>query len=192
LVIEGAFNVEQGGDQLPLTTISSHCIENAEPCFVGEMAYFGNGVRTASVRCSGTTYVLELKPKHLEIILRRLPTFTQILCRQFTQRLKEANDILRELTAADSMQVEHVNFNSGEVIITQGSKADKLHLLIFGELEWLRDGELIDAAPIMDFIEPVAYFSDTAHFLTVRATGPTMTACTESADREAVIRNYRF
>ena len=190
LVIEGAFNVEQGEDQSSLTTLSSHCIDNSEPCFVGEMAYFGNGMRTASIRCSGTTYALEMRPPHLEIILDQLPTFTQILCRQFTQRLREANDTLCELNAATNMQIEHRNFDIGEEIIVQGDTADELHLLIFGELEWIKDGQIVESQTLMDFIEPDTFFTNTKYIHTVRSIGPTLTACMNINDKEAIVRNY--
>ncbi len=190
LVLRGAFVVEQQNNQLEQEAIASHCNEIDDPCFVGEMAYLGKGARTASVRSSGATFALELTPAHLEVILERFPTFTRILCQQFTARLKEANDILKKLTADHALHTSQYMAEAGEVIISQGEPSDKLYHLAFGTLQWEQDGQIIGGRTDFDFIEPGAYFADMPYPVTVRAKDMCCLVAIEHTPKEAVVRNY--
>lgn len=194
LALRGAFTVEQNSghteqDAAP-TIIASLCVDIDSPCFVGEMAYFGGGFRSASVRSSGATYTIELHPEHLEIILDKFPTFTRILCQQFTTRLKEANDELKQISAVNALRAEQLLVDEGDVIIQQGDSADKLYSLVFGTLRWEQDGQTIGGSMIQEFIEPGAYFSDGSYSVTVRATAPSCLAVIDKSSKEAVVRNY--
>jgi CRP-like cAMP-binding protein len=193
LILKGAFNVEQSSDKarhLPATTIATHWNEVNEPCFVGEMAYFADGFRTASIRSSGTTYALELQPAHLEVILEQLPTFTRILCRQFTHRLEEANKKLTELTAEDALQVEHLNLDAGTTLIRQGDRPEKLYMLIYGSLQWQKEGREVDGSTVMEFIEPAAFFTNTEYNVSVLCATPSCIAAIDQSSKQAVVRNY--
>jgi len=190
IILRGAFVVEQKTGEAGLQTIASHCNEESAPCFVGEMAYFGDGCRTASVRSSGTTYALELKSEHLEIIIEQLPSFTQILCRQFTARLKEANDELKEIVATNAIPVVQVDAKAGEEIVVQGAAAGKLYQLIWGDLQWEQDGLPVMGGVVLDFVEPGAFFSDQPYAVTVRARTDACLVSIEPTSKEAVIRNY--
>ena len=190
LILCGAFVVEQKNGRMEQQVIASHCNEAGQSCFVGEMACFGPGRRTASVRSSGATFALELKPRHLDVIIERLPTFTRILCRQFTARLKEANDVLKKITDANALRVTQIDAAPGELVITQGEPADKLYQLVFGDLQWERDGRPMQGAPLCDFIEPAAYFCGEPYGVTVRARSPACLVAIDKASKEAVVRNY--
>ena len=190
LILRGAFVVEQRSSKKGQQTIASHCNEVDDPCFVGEMACLGGGYRTASVRSSGATFALELKPEHLEVIIERLPTFTRILCQQFTARLKEANNILKKITDTSALQVTQIDAEAGDVVIHQGAVADKLYQLIYGELEWECNGQPIKGATVLDFIEPAAYFFGSTYPVTVRAKSPACLVAIDKASKEAVVRNY--
>jgi CRP-like cAMP-binding protein len=189
-ILRGAFVVEQKSGAAGLQAIATHHNEENNPCFIGEMSYLGAGSRTASVRSSGATYAVELKPSHLEVIIEKFPHFTRILCQQFSARLKEANDELKEITATNAVPVAQVDVKTGEAIITQGESADRLYQLIWGDLQWEQDGQPIPGRPVMDFIEPSAYFCDLPHSVTVRAKTAACLVAIEKPTKEAVVRNY--
>ena len=189
-ILRGAFVVEQKSGAAGLQAIATHHNEEDNPCFVGEMSYLGTGARTASVRSSGATYAIELKPAHLETIIERFPNFTRILCQQFSARLKEANDELKEIVATNAVPVAQVDVKTGEAVIKQGEPADRLYQLIWGDLQWEQDGQPIPGRPVMDFIEPGAYFCDRPHSVTVRAKTAACLVAIETATKEAVVRNY--
>jgi CRP-like cAMP-binding protein len=142
------------------------------------------------VRSSRATYAIELHPEHLETVLDQFPTFTRILCQQFTARLKEANDELKQISAANALRAEQLLVDEGEVIIRQGDRADKLYSLVFGALRWEQDGQTIGGNLIQEFIEPSAYFSDGSYPVTVRATSHSCLAVIDKSSKEAVVRNY--
>jgi len=189
-VLRGAFVVEQKSGAAGLQAIATHHNEEDNPCFVGEMAYLGASPRTASVRSSGATYALQLKPSHLEVIIEKFPNFTRVLCQQFSARLKEANDELKEIVATNAVPVAQVDVKTGETIVTQGETADKLYQLIWGDLQWEQDGQPVSGSPVMDFIEPNAYFCDLPHTVTVRAKTAACLVAIEKTTKEAVVRNY--
>ncbi len=189
-ILRGAFVVEQKSGAAGLQAIATHHNEEDTPCFVGEMSYLGAGVRTASVRSSGVTYTIKLKPSHLEVIIEQFPSFTRTLCQQFSARLKEANDELKEIVATNAVPVAQVDVKAGGVIITQGEPADRLYQLIWGDLQWEQDGQPISGHPVMDFVEPSAYFCDQPHSVTVRAKTDACLVAIEKPTKEAVIRNY--
>jgi CRP-like cAMP-binding protein len=101
VVLTGAFVVEQSSMLLdrpsaPLVRVACE-VENF--AIVGEMAYLGAQTRTASIRAVAPTHCLCLKPSHVDAIIEGYPMLTRVICQQFAQRLKEANDALRELQA---------------------------------------------------------------------------------------------
>jgi len=189
-ILRGAFVVEQKSGAAGLQAIATHHNEEDNPCFVGEMAYLGAGARTASVRSSGVTYALQLKPSHLEVIIEKFPNFTRILCQQFSARLKEANDELKEIVATNAVPVAQVDVKTGEAIVSQGETADKLYQLIWGDLQWEQDGQPVPGRPVMDFIEPDSYFCDQPYPVTVRAKTAACLVAIEKTTKEAVVRNY--
>ncbi len=189
-ILRGAFVVEQKSGAAGLQAIATHHNEEDNPCFVGEMSYLGAGARTASVRSSGATYAIELKPSHLETIIERFPHFTRILCQQFSERLKEANDELKDIVATNAVPVAQVDVMAGETIVTQGEPADRLYQLIWGDVQWEQDNQPVSGRPVMDFIEPGAYFCDLPHSVTVRAKTEVCLVAIEKATKEAVVRNY--
>jgi len=189
-ILRGAYVVEQKSGAAGLQAIATHHNEEDAPCFVGEMSYLGAGLRTASVRSSGVTYTIKLKPSHLEVIIGQFPNFTRILCQQFSARLKEANDELKEIVATNAVPVVQVDVKAGEAIITQGESADLLYQLIWGDLQWEQDGQPVPGHPVIDFVEPAAYFCDQPYSVTVRAKTAACLVAIEKPTKEAVIRNY--
>ena len=102
IVLQGAFVVEQAlaGPGARVQTLANVTCSVETFAIVGEMAYLGTHVRTASVKAVVSTHALCLKPRHLEALMGTCPMLTRVLCQQFVQRLREANQALRDLRAS--------------------------------------------------------------------------------------------
>ncbi|BDU69291.1 hypothetical protein GETHOR_13920 [Geothrix oryzae] len=132
IVRKGSLVVEKAlpdGTMRPLAQIE--CSAEA-PAIIGEMAYFGAQRRTATVRAVGSCQALHLKPAHLDAIMAGFPGLTRILCRQFTSRLKEANEELRDLRARFDLAAQRRMVQPGEVIFAAGAEAEALFQLALG------------------------------------------------------------
>ena len=172
IVRKGSLVVEKAlpdGTLRPLAQLQ--CSEDA-PCIVGEMAYFGAQHRTATVRAVGSCQALHLKPAHLDAIMAGFPGLTRILCRQFTSRLKEANDELRDLRARFDLAAQRRMVQPGEVIFEAGAKADTLFQLALGTV---RLAEAAGARRVRAEDLPSGYL-DLAAYLRQRPHAATATA----------------
>jgi CRP-like cAMP-binding protein len=132
IVRRGSLVVEKAlpdGTARPLAQIA--CSAEA-PAIVGEMAYFGAQRRTATVRAVGACQALHLKPAHLDAIMAGFPGLTRILCRQFTARLKEANEELRDLRARFHLAPERRMAQPGERLFAAGDPAGAAFQLALG------------------------------------------------------------
>jgi CRP-like cAMP-binding protein len=189
IVVSGYYVVEHssaGPETRPLRTLAVSSGEVDSPSFVGEMAYLGGGFRTASVRSSGTTYAFKLKSRHLEVIIAEFASLTRTLCREFTVRLKEANEILKIL----SIESRLVAKAAGERVIEKGEKAETLYQLVNGSLVY-EDDETIDSdEDNLGFVDPSPFFQDGHYDSTVKAETPCSLVAISKASKLAVIRNY--
>lgn len=164
VVASGAYVVEQkAGEEhdSPAGAVAAVISDPATPSFVGEMAYLGKGARTASVRSSGATFAMVLKPMHLDVIIAEFPLLTRILCRQFTGRLHETNALLRTYQQQHAMGAATGTKEPGAVLFVPGEPADTLHQLVDGVL--LRETatgveQLTPARPWQGFVEPAPFF----------------------------------
>ena len=106
IVLQGAFVVEQAlpGPGARVLTLANVSCSVETFAIVGEMAYLGTHMRTASVKAVANTHALCLKPRHLEALMGDCPMLTRVLCQQFVQRLREANQTLRELRTLQGRQ----------------------------------------------------------------------------------------
>jgi CRP-like cAMP-binding protein len=105
VILQGVYVVEQLSTILgapPLCLAEVRC-EPESFSIVGEMAYIGDQVRTASVRAHTETRALCLKPRHIDTIVTECPMLTLVIWRQFVQRLQEANRIIRETQALNEL-----------------------------------------------------------------------------------------
>jgi CRP-like cAMP-binding protein len=194
LVTRGAYAVEQAsgtgapGEAAPLAAVM---VDPEQPSFVGEMAYLGSCRRTASVRCSGRTHVLRLKPAHLDFVMARCPGLTRSLCRQFADRLRAVNESLRAFHELTAMQKEMVMKQPGEPVTRQGEPADRLFQLVDGSLREEASGRILTPDMLPEgFIEPLAYFRQGAWTATRLADSPCILVAIGPSSRLAVIRNY--
>ncbi|MEO5368337.1 MAG: cyclic nucleotide-binding domain-containing protein [Magnetococcus sp. WYHC-3] len=195
LVTRGAFVVEQQRSAVPggapghLATVA---IDEGSPCFVGEMAWLGSFVRTASVRSTWRLQALRLKPEHMEVILARFPGLTRAMCRQFAERLKATNAMLGRFQEAAAMKTSMLMKRSGEVVIRRGEPATTLYQLVDGTLtDEASDGALLapDDFP-GGFLDLAAYLSGSIWSRTLKADGSATLATIAESSKLAVIRNY--
>jgi CRP-like cAMP-binding protein len=105
VILQGTYVVEQFSSLLdapPVRLAEVRC-EPETFSIVGEMAYIGDQVRTASVRALTETRALCLKPRHIDSIVTECPMLTLVIWRQFAQRLQDANRIIRETQALNNL-----------------------------------------------------------------------------------------
>ena len=196
IIIKGAFVVERsrGVEQAPPLTLAIGICEPSNVAIVGEMAYLGAQQRTASVRSSGASFTLCLKPQHLDVIMDGFPGLTQLVCRQFTSRLQESNNLIKRMQQALAMSMERKQFLEGDVLFRRGQDASRLYQLITGEVELIRsDASPVRVAPehlLQGFLEPTPYLRCAPQDCTATALSPLMVIAIDQASRIAVVRNY--
>jgi CRP-like cAMP-binding protein len=192
IVRKGSLVVEKAlpdGTMRPLAQIECSV---AAPCIIGEMAYFGARRRTATVRAVGACQALHLKPAHLDAIMAGFPGLTRILCRQFTTRLKEANEELRDLRARFDLAAQRRMAQPGEVLWRAGEPAAALYQLAMGSV---RIGEGAGATIVRaedlpgGFLGLDAFLRGTAQGATATAEETCFLAVIDAEHREAFIRS---
>lgn len=192
IVRKGSLVVEKampGGGTRPLAQIEASV---AAPVIIGEMAYFGAQHRTATVRAVGSCQVLHLKPAHLDAIMAGFPGLTRILCRQFTARLKEANEELRDLRARFDLAAGRRTAQPGEVLLRAGAPADTLFQLVMGTVR-MGEGtgsQILRAEDLPGgFLGLEPFLRGTAHAVTATAEEPCFLAVIGADRREAFLRS---
>ncbi len=134
IVRRGSLVVEKAlpdGTARPLAQLACH---PDTPCIVGEMASFGAQQRTATVRAVGSCQALHLRPPHLDVIMAGFPGLTRVLCRQFTSRLKEANEELRDLRARFHLRAEPRHIQAGERLYSADEPAEAVFQVLLGSV----------------------------------------------------------
>jgi len=193
IVRKGSLMVEKAlpdGTLRPLAQLE--CSLDA-PVIIGEMAYFGAQQRTATVRAVGSCQVLHLKPSHLDAIMAGFPGLTRILCRQFTTRLKEANEDLRDLRARLDLAAERRMAEPDELLFTTGDRADTLFQLVMGSIrvEEGAQGRVLKPEDLPGgFFDLEAYLRQSLHRTTVRAAESCFLGVIGGDRREAFLRGY--
>lgn len=164
----------------------------AKPLFLGEMACFGSGLRSAHVRSSMNSVALRLSTASLHRLLETFPSLTRTLCEQFSERLLELNEQLRRYRDVLFMKAEQQFFEPGHVLFEAGQEAALLYQLVDGAVtlsgeteETLRPGR---SGAV--FIEPLAYFRGSPHTRTATAKTQVIAVSIAAASREAVVRNF--
>jgi CRP-like cAMP-binding protein len=193
IVRKGGLVVEKAmanGVSRPLAQID--CRPEA-PVIIGEMAYFGAQRRTATVRAVGACQALHLKPSHLDIIMAGFPGLTRILCRQFTTRLKESNEELRDLKAGFDLGASPRMAQPGEVLLQAGERASVLLQLTMGSV---RSGEGEHSTIVRSedlpggFLGLETFLRGGAHLVTATAEEACFLAVINADRREAFLRTY--
>lgn len=191
IVLRGSLVVERreaDGSQRPLAHLEC---EAERPAIVGEMAYFGAQRRTATVRAVGACRALCLKPAHVDAIMEGFPGLTRIVCQQFTHRLQEANDALRELRARFDLGAERRLAQPGELLFRAGERAP-LFQLAMGTVRLERAGrsELLAPRDLPEgFLGLEAYLRDRPQDATAVAEDTCFLAVIPPSRREAFLRN---
>jgi CRP-like cAMP-binding protein len=195
LVLQGALVVERdpalpGGAPVMLACVLA---EPVAPAIVGEMAYLGSMRRTASVRSSGLSHTLRLRPAHIDQVLDGFPGLTRMICRQFSRRLEETDRSLRDLQARFALNPRRRLAQPGERLFGAGEPAAALFQLMAGEVRLERDGvgQVLAAEALpMGLLEPEAYLRAGAHTATATVEGTAFLAEIPAGDREAVVRCF--
>lgn len=188
LVFQGAVVVEQG-EGAGRTILALLEAQPGHPLILGEMAWFGDMPRTATVRASGATMALRLEPGHLDAILEGHPSLTARLCKQFTQRLKETNEALHALQDRFRLMPRRQLVQDGEVLFQAGTPAVELMQLMSGEVELGARVVRAESLP-GGFLNLEAYLTGDPHRVSARARGMVFLVALGQERREAVVRSF--
>jgi CRP-like cAMP-binding protein len=195
IAVKGAYTVEHP----PLVPAGPPMILASVICdpyhlsIVGEMAYFGDYRRTASVRSSGSTYTLCLEPRHIDVIMEGFPALTRVICQQFTKRLKEANDALREFQSRFALAATKHLMRAGEVLFVKGDPAPVLYQLLVGSIEIEREGQrsiAIHENLFRGFLEPGAFFRNQRHTATAVVKSDCILVSVDQSHKATLVRCY--
>ena len=195
LVLHGSLRVERIGDspQAPPKILATLTCEPESPGIIGEMAYFGAQHRTASVRSIGGSLALRLQPRHLDEIFENLPSLTQLICRQFTQRLQEANEALMGFQRRFDLAPSRRMAEAGERLYGAGEPSDTLYQLLMGTVNLERDGVAEEVGPQdlrEGFLEPESFLRDQPHRTTATASSTSFLVAIGKERKEAFLRSY--
>ena len=193
IVRRGGLVVEKAQPDGTLRPLAHLECSEAAPCIIGEMTYFGAQQRTATVRAVGICQALHLRPVHLDAIMAGFPGLTRILCRQFTARLKEANEELRELRARFDLAPGRRLVLAGETIYAAGAPAKALFQLVLGMVRVVdaQGSHLLSGEDLPGgFLGLRAYLLSLPQGETVVAEDPCFLAVIGAGQREALLRCY--
>lgn len=189
-VVETAPGPESGNRPQTLAIINA---TPASPAFLGEMAPLGTGNRTAGVRCSGAVFTVVLPPDSLDVLVNELPFYTRCVCRQFAERLREANQVIKDHQRDNALQADLVVRQPGETVFKTGDRADRLFQLVEGivQVETQAGQESFAAAQLPDgFIEPGPFFRNAPYESTATAETTAMLVSISNQSLKAVVRRY--
>ncbi len=193
-VVKGALAVERPGTGGGPPTVLATTLCNPEAIgVVGEMAWFGAGRRSASVRSAGSSLALQVAPRHQEVILAGFPDLTRRLCETLAQRLKETNQLLMELQQRFQLGALPRQASEGEILFRRGEPATSLIQLAFGTVRW-DDGQTssIQSADQLPggFLDLGPYLRGDPHSATATVEGFAFLATIDQAHRLAVLRSH--
>jgi CRP-like cAMP-binding protein len=189
-VVETAPRPESGNRPQTLAIINA---TPASPAFLGEMAPLGTGYRTASVRCSGAVFTAVLPTGSLDVVVNELPFFTRCLCRQFAERLREADQLIKDYHRDNALLADLVVKQPGQPIFKAGNLAHNLFQLVEGmvRLESHECQETFTAAQLPEgFLEPGPFFRNAPHESTATAETTAMLVSISNQSIKAVVRRY--
>lgn len=196
IVLRGSFVVEHGADgenagsgaPLAIRTVSEE-----DPLFIGEMAYLGDSIRTATVRSSGAVFTLCLLPEHLDTIIDEFPFFTRILSKQLTRRVRESGEIIKSYREKFDMKTAQLTKQAGDEIAAAGEPVDCLYQLVDGALikDTPQGAETITSGKYpLDMINAEEFFAGAPYAASIRAKTNVILVAIDKSSRMAIIRNY--
>lgn len=192
VVVQGGFVVEQVATSPP-TILACVLVEAGQPAIVGEMAYLGQQVRSASVRCSGGTFVLRLAPHHVDHIIEVCPGLTRTICQQFAQRLRQADGQLRDFQQRFALEPRQRMAAEGEVLFRTGELPTELHQMVAGLLRLEGPQGVRDLGPEelpQGFVELRDFLAGTPHTCTATLLTPSFLITVPALHRTEVVRCY--
>jgi CRP-like cAMP-binding protein len=195
LVLRGAVVVEKasaapGGTPVVLACLT---VDPDSPAIIGEMAYLGDQPRAASVRSSGRTHALCLKPSHIDAILDGYPGLTRVICQQFSRRLQDTDQALRTLQSRFALAPTRRLAQPGEMLFSQGDPADALFQLVTGSvrLEGLEGLRILTPTELpQGFLEAGPYLAGGTHRATATVADTAFLAVIDQDHRQAWIRTF--
>jgi len=195
LVLKGAFVVERASNRpdVPPVLLATVLCDLEKPGIVGEMAYLGTHRRSASVRSSGGSFVLRLKPVHVDAVINDFHGLTRAVCTQFSWRLRETSRALAELQGRFALGPQQRLAKPGERLFTLGDPAGTLFQLVTGSVKLERElGEEIVRPDQLaqGFLEPEVFFRNRLHTATATVEEPAFLVAIDRDFIQGVVRSY--
>jgi len=195
IVLRGALVVEQAPPVPGGAPVVLACVQAGPeaPAIVGEMAYLGSQRRAASVRSSGRSHALCLRPAHIDGVLEGFPALTRVICRQFSRRLQDTDRALSGLQARFALNSRRRLAQPGEPLFAQGDPATEVVQLVAGAVRLEQAGtvRILTAEDLpMGLLEPEAFLRGAAHAATASVEAPAFLAVIALAEREALVRCF--
>lgn len=197
LVLKGALVVEQlamgASLDLPATQLATMLCSPENLAFFGEMAYLGSQSRSASVKSAGASFCLKLRPEHIDAIIQHFPGLTRTICRQFSQRLKEADGLLTKWQARFNLHAQSRIFMPDEPVIQEGQAANALYQLVTGRVRLTGKGEGRSVGPEelpKGFLNHVPFLQNTLQDIGAVALEPAFIVTIQRRHIEAFIRTH--
>ena len=133
---KGALVVERSGAQSsggPPIIVHATTSDPEALVFFGEMAHFLDGVRTASIRATGHTVVLQVRSESITHLFFKAPRLAEQVFRRLVQRLRETTDNLVDVQNRFQAEPEQIFVMEGDqVLFRAGEPADRLYQMLMG------------------------------------------------------------
>jgi CRP-like cAMP-binding protein len=157
------------------------------------MAYLGTHRRSASVRSSGGSFVLRLKPAHVDAVINDFHGLTRAICAQFSWRLRETSRALADLQGCFAMSPQQHLAKPGEPLFSRGDPAGTLYQLVTGTVKLVRAGgeEVVGSEQLLNgFLEPEPFFRNRLHTATATVEEPAFLVAIDREFIQAAVRGY--
>jgi len=159
---EGALVVEQEvteGSRHVLKVLSNKA-ESDQIIPFGEMSHMLDGKRSATIRSSGGSTVVRLEGRAFEPIFRDYPDIARFLNLKLVERLRDANERVKELARALDAPVVREMVRQNRILVREDEPADELWQCPAGIINEVRSGGArIEIETDADgFIDPMAFF----------------------------------
>jgi CRP-like cAMP-binding protein len=192
---QGSIVIEKGertsGGDRPTILVATSSDQDAWLPF-GEMAYYSEGARTATVRSSGRSTVLRLKPECLSYLFAHAPKATEQLFISLVGKLRRTTEALRSFDQSSLLSPQQRVISKEETLFPEGAPADRLFQCLSGSvrLGGTPSRRIHGTDGPEGFIDPTPYFLKGTHRVAAVAAPGTILLIYESGQRDNVIRNF--
>ncbi|MDP7034108.1 MAG: cyclic nucleotide-binding domain-containing protein [Planctomycetota bacterium] len=162
----------------------------------GEMAFFLDGVRTATVRSVGSSRVLEVQETGITLLFRRFPDLVLELFSDLVSKLRLTTESFEAMRDAQEIPIEEIFIGSEEagVFLEIGDRVDRLYRVTSGTVRLVdsegKEERVSDNDSKGSFLLATAFLRGELSEVRIEVDAGTVLQSIDSASREAVIRAF--